>query len=57
MGAGAEATDFGSKRIQPAPSGASSTAVIGQPRVSPVDRLVSDTGILTAVLLAPLGAG
>jgi len=32
-------------------------AVIGQPRVSPVDRLVSDTGILTAVLLAPLGAG
>jgi hypothetical protein len=33
------------------------SAVTGEPPVSSLDRLVSDTGIVTAVLLAPLGAG
>jgi prenyltransferase beta subunit len=39
-------------RARPAPAVAA-----GEPPVSPVDRLVTDTGIVTAVLLAPLGAG
>ncbi len=37
--------------------GAPVPAAIGQPTVGALDRLVSDTGIITAVLLAPLGAG